>query len=399
MTPRYLLLACVLPVLGCNDHFRTLGVFDKVDTDTLSDINVIASGDINGDGKDDVLTINGLGGMPRVAVLISNEKGDGTLAGGVFNMLPLTPTMNMPITVRMASADLDGDGKAEVVVTHAEDKALYVFPNAGGQLGKTSRIGLDCSPRILQLRDINNDGRRDIVIACEMPTQLRVIPNRDGVDFSAGSYTWTWPHPTTMGISPARSLGVGSFNSDGVTDIAVSTNNNDLRILNSPAEGSDSHIVSLPNLMGGNASSVGVGDVNGNGLQDVTVLVDGKRALVFEFVSSNAYNQIAAFEVMNPMTFSTPDSGARQINGFFETDMNGDGKSDFIVTLDQPGELRLVLSKAETGTVDQPTIISYSHKDVNSFGSFVLGDIDGNGRPDIIVRNGTKVTIIPNGSI
>jgi hypothetical protein len=68
----------------------------------------VAAADLNGDGKPDLVTANGNGNT--VSVLLSN--GNGSFAAKVDY-----PTGLVPVAV--AAADLDGDGKPDLAVTNA----------------------------------------------------------------------------------------------------------------------------------------------------------------------------------------------------------------------------------------------------------------------------------------
>lgn len=70
----------------------------------------VAAGDVDGDGIDEIITGTGPGASPHVRVL----KADGTEVGGFYAYSP-----NFPGGVRVAAGDVDGDGKAEIITAPA----------------------------------------------------------------------------------------------------------------------------------------------------------------------------------------------------------------------------------------------------------------------------------------
>src|SRR5262245_58834342 len=67
----------------------------------------VAAGDVNGDGKADVITANGPGGLPRVCVF------DGATRAELYNFFASDSTSRGGVYV--AAGDVDGDGKADVI--------------------------------------------------------------------------------------------------------------------------------------------------------------------------------------------------------------------------------------------------------------------------------------------
>jgi hypothetical protein len=78
----------------------------------------VAAGDINGDEKADIITGAGAGGGPQVKVF------EGTTQSSLANFFAYEPTFSGG--VRVAAADLDGDGTDEIVTAPGAGRATQV---------------------------------------------------------------------------------------------------------------------------------------------------------------------------------------------------------------------------------------------------------------------------------
>lgn len=386
----YPVLSFALAASASCSAYHTVGFLPPVDTTIGSNKNVTALGlgDLNGDGRADVVVVNS---QDEVNVLISN--GDGTLASGVAYSAEKIGGGNRT----MAVGDLNGDGKGDVVVGQIDQGTLSIFMNQGdGRLGAQVTTQLNCKPSTILLYDVSGDGKRDVVLACRDPNVVRIYKNNgDGTIAAAGMYEHSWAIATNPGNVPyPRGLAAGDINGDGVTDFAVATES-DLRILNSPKEGQRDYTafgVSVPYM--GRVNSVAIADINGNGQPDVTAITDERAAVVYESASGGTYAQYASYG-------NLAQNGRGPLQGIALVQMAGDDKSDLVLALSNQPEIKVVVSRGEKGTVDMLAAASYTFNNnvlQTADNCFAVGDVSGDGSTDVVVRNGNKVSVFLNAS-
>jgi YD repeat-containing protein len=164
----------------------------------------IASCDLNGDGRLDLVVVRNLeGDGDNVLVFIGN--GDGSF------QLP-QPYQGGTGTRSVAAVDLNGDGSADVVVANAFSNDVTIFfGNGDGTLQLAEQIPIDGGqPALISARDVNGDGKIDLVLANSSRTVAVLYGN--------GTGAFQNPQYFTAG-SVLRGLSVGDLNSDGQFDI------------------------------------------------------------------------------------------------------------------------------------------------------------------------------------
>jgi uncharacterized protein (TIGR03437 family) len=166
----------------------------------------IAVGDFNGDGIPDFVTAGSNG---RVTVLF----GDGT---GGFHGAASFAVGQFPQSV--ATADVNGDGKLDIVTANSGANTVTVLLG-NGLGGFTAAAGspfaVGTTPQAVAIADVNGDGKPDIVAANASDNTISVLLG-DG----AGGFTAASASPLPAGNAPFA-LAAGDFNGDGRPDVAV----------------------------------------------------------------------------------------------------------------------------------------------------------------------------------
>ncbi|MGH9268318.1 MAG: FG-GAP-like repeat-containing protein, partial [Acidimicrobiales bacterium] len=170
----------------------------------------VASGDVNGDGTDDIITAAGAGGGPHVRVF-SGKNGaeirsffayDTRFTGGV----------------RVAAGDLTLDGKAEVITAPGPGGGPHVRVwdgDTGKELGGLPAYGTNFSGGVyVAAGDVNGDGRADIIAGpgAGSEPQVRVFSGLTGAEI--GRFL-AYGSAFTGGVTVAS----GDVTGDGRADI------------------------------------------------------------------------------------------------------------------------------------------------------------------------------------
>ncbi|RYE86190.1 MAG: VCBS repeat-containing protein, partial [Myxococcales bacterium] len=198
----------------------TFGAITTVSSTPNEEMEALAVGDLDGDGHLDVAaSLDGFNG--KYSIHVSLGHGDGT-----FEPAKILDTKGQ-IPSDLAIADVDGDGKADLLASNARQKDLpsgmlvaastvsLFRGQGGGKFAAPTMTGVGAGPRALVVGDMNGDGKPDLVtLSTSVNFQL------NAVTVALGSGTGTFPNTTTLESTfPMTFLGVQDVNGDGRPDI------------------------------------------------------------------------------------------------------------------------------------------------------------------------------------
>jgi hypothetical protein len=275
----------------------------------------VVAADVNGDGNVDLICANS--GDNSLSVLTNNRSGTlvtagtyavGSVGGGAQAVV---------------AADVNGDGKVDLICANFGDGTLSVLTNNGNggfQLASSPAAGLE--PWSLAAADVNGDGKVDLICANFGDDTLSVLTNNGSGGFAPASTLATGYG--LLSVTAADVNGDGNVDlitanqgryPDYVGQLSVFTNNGSGRFALATSPG-----------VGLGPWSVVAADVNGDGKLDlicVTPRGDSHGTLsVLTNDGSGSFEAAGSYGVPN---------GAECV---IAADVNGDGKVDLISTGD-----------------------------------------------------------------
>jgi hypothetical protein len=218
----------------------------------------VALGDVNGDGKLDILTTNEDDGA--VSVLIGDGTGQFAAAKGSPFDAGQHPYEGLSL------GDVNGDGKPDVVVPNIQGKAVSVLFGDGTGAFKAapgSPFAVGDRPGFVTLGDLTGDSKLDIVVTHDDDPIVDILRG-DGV----GGFRPAAGSPLKLKENVWGAV-VADINGDGKNDLVLGAKREHVLILlGNGAGGFDGEPIIVPT--GGKGSgNIAVGDVNRDGKLDV----------------------------------------------------------------------------------------------------------------------------------
>lgn len=197
----------------------------------VGDANKIYVADIDGDGKPDVTSLSrffppfliyrntSTPGIISFAAKVSVTSGRNTTIGNGFFDMKL--------------ADIDGDGKPEILYASSDSSLLSVYQNlsAPGNISFSSKINFESAgvPIYAGVNDLNGDGKVDVAVLSVWDS-LYVFQNNSQPGIV--SFKTSKPYP---GYYPSEDISMADMDGDGKADIILSgtdVNNNNINKMN-----------------------------------------------------------------------------------------------------------------------------------------------------------------------
>ncbi|MDB5253355.1 MAG: cell surface receptor domain protein [Flaviaesturariibacter sp.] len=236
----------------------------RVDINTGVLTYAIAAGDLDGDGRPDLLSTSI---VDKTLSLFRNTSIPGTIS---FAAKIDLPTGDNPFGI--AVGDLDGDGRADVAVACYLSNSVSVYRNTStpGTVSFAARIDYQTAlgPRSVAIGDLNGDGKPDLVTANEFSNNVSVFQNNSGV----GSLAFASKVDVVVGSKPFDAA-IGDLDGDGKAEIAaVNQGSFTFSVLRNLSAGVA--LAFAPKIdygTGADPSGIAIGDLNGDGKPDITV--------------------------------------------------------------------------------------------------------------------------------
>ncbi len=273
-----------------------------------------------------------------------------------------------------AVADLDGDGRNDVVAMEFTNAARHVYvyhQTQGGALAvPPDEIDTGLTLSGIAAGDLNGDGLADLVVSGMSSTSGASVV----LAFFQDPETHVLGSPQAV-AAVSGGVSVADVDGDGRKDLVVAGGS--IQVLFQGSSGALSAPVDVASsgLWGG---EVHVGDLDGNGLADVVVRSGATQMAVYRQTSPRTF--ATSPDTYDVLTSYWPEAGA-----FAVGDVNGDGRADLVVT--DPGNngyLNFFL-QTDHGTLAGP-IASSPGFDMPA--GVEIADVDGDGLADLVFDAG-----------
>ena len=351
--------------------------------------------DFDGDGLSDVAVSN------NISNSIIVYKNNSTVT--TLNLLKLT---NSELTIGFSTinincADLNGDGKAELIATQggSSNNGVFLFRNSSTGTGNFSftRIGSNSAipdftlpndgngnirtTRRIEINDLDLDGKPEIIISSESGNIVDVFKN---ISASGNVSFDTSPiQIVATGVTISSGLDVKDLNNDGLPEIAlVNDKNSNIYIINNHSEpGTLNFGETLQISVSGDFQNLKIGDINRDGFNDI-VVTDRINSRIS--ILKNQTSSIGGSIVLSSV--KTITDNISQPWGLDLGDLDGDGTLDVAVssTSTSGSNIQLLLC-------DDPANFTFfgihTLSTTSNSRNIKIGDLNGDGKPDIALTH------------
>ncbi len=369
------------PVYGGSDFdaakTSTLSIPDP------SELFDLCSCDFDLDGKPDLATTKSpKAGTPTDLMILKNTSSPGTMSFSKVDKTTLAALDMSAPTFNTNCGDLNGDGKPDLVATRngATRNQVFILRNTNTVAGTLSFAGaqalfLDIGQFAFRvsIRDLNLDGLPELIVSNSFDD-----PNSDNIIYvfinqsttAAISFVATPLKLLVTGASTTYGLDVQDLDGDARPEIILNqfqTSNVYIFKNQSTAQVSFAPVKSI--TVTGAFNNVTTGDMNEDGLLDLILTATFDNSVQLFINQSTAGN--ISFKAPQVITTSTGPWGVDI------SDIDGDGDADIVV-----GNI----SENKVNVLRQDAPLSFTRLDIatTKFSRNVrAGDYDGDGKPDI----------------
>lgn len=332
-------------------------------------------GDVNNDGLNDALLVTlPFSGEYEYTLNIYHQKPNGILAGVPVQYLYAKNFSDVTI---LQIADMNNDNRNDVVISFFDSLGI-LYQNQNGTLGPMNSWYTGKLAEAMDTGDLNNDGLEDIAIFHRNDQFIRIFYQQpDGNLISE-----TLPHTSRGG----GELEVNDINGDGLDDIIYMPGSGPEPELFVYLQDVNNGILQTPvtydtELSYTTFNGIATGDLNNDGRNDLVGTIGGNEAwiaIMYQKADGNLEMPIYldAYDIPVPAEIA---------------DLNCDGVNEIIIGHDDWGHFS-VWEQDENGNFSDYTLFESLYS-VDPY-DLAVGDLDNDGRKDILTTLGFEINFV-----
>ena len=368
-----LVCVCLFGIAQHQPLFARLGFSSQTNSVGIGP-TCVATADVNGDGRLDLITANYTGST--LTILTNN----GT---GVFGS---NATLNVKIHATwVTAADIRGNGVVDLICANYTNSLTIFTNNGSGIFSSNTSITVGFGPYCVVATDLKGTGNLDLAVANQGTNNdgntLTVLTNK-------GNGTFVLDTTLTTGTAPRRVTAVDTIGNGKPYLVTADLISSTLSVFSNRSNGRFSANIGMSSVKS-NPNAIVASDINGDGKMDLLSSAAGSSGGVMLFTN----NGQGGFQSGATFTFSGIFSGPGLTTSVAAADLDGNGNQDLICcnyTNVGYGVGALVIL-----TNNNSHQLGFNLTNFVGHGAdyVTTADVNADGKPDIIVANGDEATL------
>ncbi|MBS1667953.1 MAG: VCBS repeat-containing protein [Bacteroidetes bacterium] len=334
--------------------------------------------DMDGDGKPDIVSV----GPSQVGILRNSITPGAAFSSGSFASVFTLATPGS--SYDMALADINNDGKIDIVIGNSSSVSIFINTSVSGTLSFASIQTFTVTGPNVKIADMDNDGKLDI-ISCSSTSANTAYILRNTT--TGGSNTLSFASAFSLtGFGSAMDFCVADMNKDGKEDL-VAVNASSMNVfINTSTSGSLSFNAAV-NVTGSfsgasySVMSVQAGDLDNDGDLDLVV---GNNGTTTSILFTNNYSS-GAFLASSLSASNFTVGGGGQFSDIIELkDLDGDGRPEIIMENSNSANIFILQNQYTSGSLSSANFGAQVTISASTPQSVVSSDLNQDGKPDLI---------------